>query len=130
MASAVLDASAALAILLGETGSEQVDSAVADGAAISAVNLAEVVGVLTLRGVAAADIRAMLDGLGLEIREFSEEDGYATGLLAPLARGQKLSFGDRACLALGRKMALPVLTGDVDMANAPVGVDPEVILFR
>jgi PIN domain nuclease of toxin-antitoxin system len=130
VASTVLDASAVLASILREEGSERIELAAAEGAAISTVNLAEVVGVLTLRGIAAVDIESLLARLSLEIRPFVEEDGHVTGRMSPLARSHRLSFCDRACLALGRRLGVPVLTGDVAMARAQLGGDPEVVLIR
>lgn len=48
----VVDSSAVIAALTSEPGHELVDAAIGDGAAISAVNLAEVVSVMVRRSVA------------------------------------------------------------------------------
>jgi len=60
MTAAVLDASALLALLLGESDGEKL-RAVLTNSAMTAVNLGEVVGHFARIGSAEADIRLMLD---------------------------------------------------------------------
>ncbi len=110
MSSAVLDASAVLALLQSEPGAAVVQAAVTTGAAISAVNLAEVVGKLADAGVPSAGIRAALAGLGLEIVPLDAALAERVGLLRPATRTAGLSLGDRACLALAEHRGLPALT--------------------
>ena len=50
------------------------------------------------------------------------------GLNRPLTRDAGLSFGDRACLSLGRVKTMPVLTADRAWAQLDVGV--EVVVCR
>jgi PIN domain nuclease of toxin-antitoxin system len=57
--SVALDASALLAMLLGEPGGEKVKAAL-DGAVVGAVNLAEIVSHYAKLGAARSDIEAML----------------------------------------------------------------------
>lgn len=111
MSRVVLDASALLAILNREPGSEQWADAVADGL-ISAVNLSEVVARLLDLGMPVADIRRAIDPLDLEVVPFDAAQAWTAGLLRPATKAAGLSLGDRACLALGRRMRLPVLTAD------------------
>ena len=128
MISAVLDASALLALLLDEPGAKAVQAVLADSV-ISAVNLGEVVGHFARNGVALADIRAVLDPLPVTVHAFDTEQGYTVGVLLPQTRSAGLSLGDRACLALARHLAVPVLTADRvwgDFAEA-VGVEITVI---
>lgn len=40
------------------------------------------------------------------------ELSIAAGLMRPITDPYGLGLGDRFCLALGRKLSLPVLTGD------------------
>jgi ribonuclease VapC len=98
MSTAVLDASALLALLLAEPGGETVRAVLAD-AAISAVNFSEVIGHYVRNGVAEAQIRQVLDPLPLDIVPFDLELAYVAGLLLPATRSAGLSLGDRACLA-------------------------------
>ncbi len=124
----VLDASALLALLNGEAGSELVASVIADGAAISTVNLSEVVTKLSEIGMPETPIHDVLDLLGLEIINFDFEQAYQVGLLRPLTRHAGLSLGDRACLALAKQLGLPALT--TDRAWEGLAVDITVQMIR
>ncbi len=112
MSESVLDASALLALLNREPGYEQVVRAIADGAAVSTVNLAEVVTKLSDRGATEGEIRAAFDSFRFRVLDFDGELAYQTGLLRPLTRQAGLSLGDRACLALGRALGLTVITAE------------------
>lgn len=123
---AVLDASALLAVFGGEPGAERV-RAVLLGATISAVNLAEVVGKLTDRGIAEADIRLAVEGQQLVVISFDGEAAYEAGSLPPATRAMGLSLADRACLALARKAGLPAMTADREWRRVRAGVEVRVI---
>jgi ribonuclease VapC len=125
---AVLDASALLALVLGEPGADKVAMALGD-AAISAVNLAEVTSQYALRGSAAEEIREMMSQFSAYIVPFDEELALAAGALTPVTKPAGLSLGDRACLALALRLGAKALTGDrawVRVADA-VGVEVELI---
>lgn len=100
MSSAVLDASALLALALNEPGQAVVAGAVSAGAVIGTVNLSEVVAKLRENGATEAAIHLALDPLGIAIADFNLDLAYAAGFLRPTTRAVGLSFGDRACLAL------------------------------
>jgi PIN domain nuclease of toxin-antitoxin system len=108
---AVVDASALLALLNAEPGADHVAGAL-PGAVVSAVNLAEVVAKLADAGVPPDEVGEIVAGLGLDVRPFDEALALATGLLRPKTRALDLSLGDRACLALGMHLSLPVVTAD------------------
>ena len=116
-----------LALLNREPGSEQVANVVANGAAISAVNLSEVVTKLYEAGMPEAVIHDVLDLLGLEIVDFNTDQAYQSGLLRALTRHAGLSLGDRGCLVLARELALPALTTDRVWESLNVGVTIQVI---
>ncbi len=122
----VLDASALLALLNSEPGSDVVTTAVAAGASISAVNLAEVVGKLDEIGMPLASIRLALDALGLDVVPFDTELAYATGLLRASTRKAGLALGDRACLALAQREQVDALTTDRSWAGLNLGVSVRV----
>jgi len=107
----VLDASALLALLNDEPGRAVVEAAL-DGAFISAVNLSEVMAKLADRGMAESHARAALNALDLEVVPFDAELAFRAGALRPITRPLGLSLGDRACLALGIYLSLPVLTAE------------------
>ena len=127
MSSAVLDASALLAMLHGEPGGDQVADALDDGAVISAVNLSETVARLTDTGRSPEDIERLIKDTAVEVIPFDEELAYAAGLLRPSTRHAGLSLGDRACLALAQRLGLPALTADRVWQGLSVGVDIRVI---
>jgi len=64
--SVALDASALLAMLLGEPGGEKVKAAL-DGAVVGAVNLAEIASHYAKLGAARSDIEAMLRPLPIRV---------------------------------------------------------------
>src|SRR5687768_7520836 len=107
----VLDASAVLAVLLGERGAEQVE-AVLDDAVIGAVNLAEVAAALVRNGNSAHQARALIAALGCAAIAADEELALEAGFLRSVTDRAGLSLGDRFCLALGRRLNCAVLTAD------------------
>ena len=126
MSRVVLDASALLAVLLQERGGEKVERYLTS-AMISTVNLSEVVATAVERGLMLESVMPGLTRLSLEVIPFDAEQAYLAASLRPATRKLRLSLGDRACLALGLKKGLPVLTADKLWATADVGVQVEVI---
>jgi PIN domain nuclease of toxin-antitoxin system len=128
MTLAVLDASALLALLLGERGDEKVRAVLAQSA-VTAVNLAEVVGHFARNGAAERDIRLVLDPLPIDLVVFDEELAFAAGLLLPATRQAGLSLGDRACLALASRLQVRALTADRSWQGIAetIGVDIDLI---
>jgi PIN domain nuclease of toxin-antitoxin system len=107
----VLVASALLALLNREPGHEEIAQVIPE-AAISAVHLSKVAAKLADNDMPGEAIRETLEGLALEIHDFGQELAFQAGLLGPPTRSRGLSPGDRACLALGQRLNLPVLTTD------------------
>jgi len=122
----VLDASALLALLQLEKGHEKVAAVVAVSRA-SAVNLAEAGSHLTNAGDTLAHVWAQLDSLGVDVVPFDEEQAIETARLRPLTRSLGLSLGDRACLALARKLRSPAMTTDRAWADLHLGIQITVI---
>jgi PIN domain nuclease of toxin-antitoxin system len=127
MIEVVLDASAILALLNKETGSEEVLKFIGK-AAMSTVNLSEVIAKLADAGIPKEDIRQIISHLNLEVIDFNQEQALKSGILRPITKSIGLSFGDRACLALGIILNQPVLTTDRLWVSINVGV--EVRLLR
>lgn len=126
MASVVLDASAVLAHIGGERGSDSIGEVAAD-AFISAVNLAEVISKLMERDLTAHQADAIVYRYGYEVVSFDEGLARLAGALRPATKSLGLSLGDRACLALAQREGLPVLTADRAWAKLAVGVEVKVI---
>ncbi|WP_044076860.1 type II toxin-antitoxin system VapC family toxin [Prochlorothrix hollandica] len=116
MSKVVVDASAVLALLNQENGSETIAQLI-DDAVISAVNLSEVIAKLADAEITEEDIKQILSSLNLEVASFNQEQGFVAGMLRPSTKSIGLSFGDRACLALGISLNLPILTTDRLWAN-------------
>jgi ribonuclease VapC len=133
MAVPVLDASALLAYLRGEPGAEVVSEAIAGGATISTVNLAEALSRSTDNGVNPARLareltdRGLLDG-AIATEPFTVADAVEAARLRPLTRAAGLSLGDRACLALARRLEGVGMT--TDTAWARVELDVPLTLIR
>jgi len=128
----VLDASALLALLKGEPGAERVAEALEQGAYLSAVNLAEVLSKLADWGEDPAEAQARMAQVGLlgaavEVLPFTGEDALEVARLRALTRAYGLSFGDRACLALARRLGLPALTAERAWAELDLGIPVEVL---
>lgn len=129
MTEAVLDASALLAWMQSEPGSDVVQRALAGGGgAMSAVNVAEVCTKLTDRGLPRDEVKAAFLSLELDVRPFDLENAFATAEIRPSTRARGLSLGDRACLALGMALGLPVVT--TDRAWTGLDLDITIILAR
>jgi ribonuclease VapC len=127
----VIDASALLALLQDENGADEVVEAIADGAAISTVNLSEVLAKLAEHGqpavVALGSIHEAAEG-ALQIEPFTEDDAAQAADLRPRSKAQGLSFGDRACLALATRFEVAAVTADRDWQKlADVGVAVKLI---
>jgi ribonuclease VapC len=122
----VLDASALLAMLRSEAGTERVEPRL-EGSGIGAVNLSEVVAKLIEDGVPEVEIRAAVGRLQLDVHPFDREQAYAAGVLRQATRGLGLSFGDRACLALAQRLGGTALTADWSWARLELDIRVEVI---
>ena len=126
MASAVLDASAILAVLNSEPGAELVISTL-DDAVVSIVNYAEVVSKLIERGAALTQVRLAFSKLGIRIVGYDVALADRTGELRVQTKHLGLSLADRACLALAEQEDAPVLTSDRKWARLMLGVEVTVI---
>lgn len=128
----VLDASALLAYLYDEPGAVEVDGALAANAVISSANLAEVLEKLTEDG---SSPQKALDRLAehgivggpLAIEQLTEHDAVVMAELRPRTRRLGLSLADRACLALGTRLNLAVMTADRAWADLDIGVEVQLI---
>lgn len=109
----ILDASAVLAFLQDESGSEKVDMVLSEGRAIiSAVNYAEIVDKLFEARLTEASVKIVMENLELQIEPLDEKQAWQTGMLRMSTREFGLSLGDRACLALAHIKKLPIITAD------------------
>lgn len=125
----VLDASALLAVLQGERGSEHVIP-VLKGSVISAVNYSEVLKKLIERGDDIGVAMFHIESVKVVVKAFDKQHARRTAELWPSAKQFGLSLGDRACLALGALLDAEVMTTDRRMADAVQGVRVQLIRDR
>ncbi len=121
-----IDASALLALIYDESGSERVAAAL-DGACISTVNLAEVVGRLARDGFPTERVVRLVEASALELVPFSVEHALLVGSLERTTRFVGLSLADRACLALAAERRIPALTADRSWSRLDLGVEIRLI---
>jgi PIN domain nuclease of toxin-antitoxin system len=128
----VLDASALLAYLWNEPGADVVREALSRRATMSTVNWAEVLSRLADLGdgpdAASRELAAQgIPGGLLEIVALTEEDALTIARLRPVTRAHGLSLAERACLATGRRLGVPVLTADRNWRGLSIEVTVQVI---
>lgn len=109
----VFDASALLAVLFSEPGSDRASDLLEEGdAVVSAVNQGEVVARLMDRGVGRDEADLAWRSLRIAVLPFTAEHALSSGLLRPSTRALGLSLGDRCCLALAQSLNADVVTAD------------------
>ena len=123
----VADASAMLAALKNEPFGN-VDPRELVGAAISAVNLCEVLSKLHDDGLSEAQAETAVSAMDLRVVPFDERQARAAARLRWVTRHAGLSLGDRACLSLGERLGCPVVTADRVWASLNLGV--EIVVIR
>ena len=126
----VLDASALIALIKGEPGHRRVSEALAGTAAMTTINFAEVATWIARRNGNERQIRSVLSDLSFPLTAVDADLAVHMGLLARLTAKSGLSLGDRACLALARRMDAPALTSDRNWAEVAAAAGVEVELIR
>lgn len=126
MSDYVLDASAVIAAIQNEPGVDHV-RALIDRAAISAVNLAEVIAKLQDQGVEDALIDLVMAELDLAVVPFDAPQAVIAGKLRRATKAQGLSLGDRACLAAAQTTGAIAVTADRAWVEIDTGVSVELI---
>lgn len=106
----VMDASAILAFLQGEDGSEMVESALLEGAQCGSANWSEVAQKVLAAGRDWEVVRALLSSYEVRVEPVTVDD--AEWAARRWKRGEGLSLADRLCLALAERADAQVLTAD------------------
>lgn len=113
MSDYVLDASAVIAYLQQEPGWPRVETLIHEHRCLLlAVNLAEVLSRLSDWNVPVHELKQHLDGLELITVPLDAELAELTADLRQSTRPLGLSLGDRACLALAKKLGAIAVTAD------------------
>lgn len=125
----VFDASAALAFLRQEPGADRVAAAL-EGSLLTTVNLVEVLTPYARHGVSPRQIETILAALKSEIVDFDAELAIDAAQMIGATRPAGLSLGDRACLALAKRLGVPALTADRAWATIAEAAGVEIVLIR
>ncbi len=123
----MLDASALIASMEGESGYVIADACISQGSAVSAINLAEVHQYLMHSGMDTAEARDRLDSYQLFVVPFDREIAHACGALEMATRDVGLGIADRACLATAAVHGFTAVTADQTWKTINVGIPIEFI---
>lgn len=105
----VLDSSALLAYLQGESGADRVREYLSEGGVVSAANWSEVA--QKMRRVDTWTIgRSLLMSFPLQVSPVTVDEAEAAA--AMWEEGTRLSLADRLCLSLADRLELPALSAD------------------
>jgi PIN domain nuclease of toxin-antitoxin system len=123
----VFDASAILALLQQETGSEKLTEDLQKNAVASTVNLAEVQTKLVKKGIEPNDAWESTLSTISEAEPYTSRQAMIAGSLVAKTEKYGLSLGDRSCLALAIVLKAPVYTTEQVWKNLKVGIPIHVI---
>lgn len=128
----VLDASALIAFLQGEPGSDVVEDVLTDAGkqkVAHAVNLCEMYYHFLRQNDEATAESAVATIMGLKVAIREDMDGVFWRKVGKLKRAHTLSLGDCLCIALAMRLSGEIVTSDHHEMNAlvPLGLCP--ILF-
>jgi ribonuclease VapC len=127
MSVAVLDSSAVLAVILDEPGAEVVRALTSSAKVISAVNFEDVRTKLIDRGLRPHEALEAISRMRLQVEAFTDADAVMASDLRTDTKEAGLSLGDRACLALGKRLNAVVVTADRVWKDLQVRVRVELI---
>ena len=102
---------------------------------MSTANLAEALSKLADRGADPGEVAAQLEERGvlgglIEVEPLTAEDSIAIAEMFNSTREHGLGLGARACLALGRRLGLPVMTADRAWTGLEEALGVQVHAFR
>ncbi len=109
----VLDASAILAVLYGESGEEEIRNRITGvRVLVSTVNLSEVAAKLAEGGFDEREAREAVGVLGLQVHPLNEDAAYLAGMLRITTRERDMGVADRVCVAVARTIKATAVTTD------------------
>lgn len=123
----VVDSSVAIAFIQEELGQDVAAQYLEGAPIISAVNFSEIIFVGFKNGYDKLSKSELLQLLPTVV-DFNADQAFTAASLHPITKKYGLSFADRACLALGKSMNLPIITADKVWKELDVGV--EIIVIR
>jgi PIN domain nuclease of toxin-antitoxin system len=129
--SAVLDASAVLAVVRDEGGADVVEQVLLDGGcSICVVNWMEVAERAIAVELDPRPYRDMLLQAGVRFEPLTLADADRGAALRAPTKSAGLSLADRCCLALAHRLGCPAYTADAAWNRLGDGVDVDVRLIR
>jgi PIN domain nuclease of toxin-antitoxin system len=138
VAVAVLDASAVVALVMRERGFEVVRRVVTAGAVVASTGMTETLATCRRKGHrrTSDDLMADLIELGIRVEPLIEDDCLEMDFLLRRSDQERarnpelgaLSLGDVACIAIARRLKLPVVASDGTWELLDVGVT--ILAFR
>ena len=119
----IIDSSALLAYILGEPGSDRVESLLETSLFISTVNYVESILRLKRQGVSLTSAVQKIETTNLRVIDFTQLFARKAAAI-DVSGNMVLSLGDRACLGTAIGLGLPVVTADRAWAklNLPIKV--------
>ncbi len=127
--SVVLDASALLALLRGEAGAEKVEGALTQ-ARMSVVSMAEVASHYHKLGMPDEAVDRMLRSLPIVLVPADAALARDAARLSARTLEGGLSLGERFCLALAKRDALPAWTADRAWKEIAAAAEVKVVTIR
>ena len=125
----ILDSSAVLAVLRGETGAGVVLESMPDGV-ICAINLGEVVQVQIREGKTRKQAAAVINELQIAVVDVDADLAIYAAELRMKVLKQGISQADSICLALAKREGAVALTGDRKWLEVAEMLGVEVRLIR
>ena len=130
MSTCVIDTSAILAYAFAEKGAAKVERCIDAGASASALTIQEAISKLCQTGMTQDEAEELVRSLGLDVRPLDLALAFKAGGMFALTKPFGLSHGDRACLALGQALALPVVTADKAWSKVAKDLGIRIEQFR
>ncbi|MBD8555137.1 type II toxin-antitoxin system VapC family toxin [Rhizobium sp. CFBP 8762] len=130
MSACVIDTSAIIAYLNEEPGAVIAEEWLDKGAAVSTLCVQEAITILVRRGVDRDAAAEVMTALGVKAYPLDFDLAVDGGALITQTQSKGLSHGDRACLALARKLKLPTVTTDRIWSEIADEVGVKVVLIR
>jgi len=126
MADYVLDASALLAIAFSEPGADAALARMASSC-VSAVNYSEACAKMVDKGFRPEEAFGWLEALRIDVVGFDRSDAARAAALRQATRTSRLSFADRACIALAAERKAIAITTDRAWAGLDLPCSIELI---
>jgi ribonuclease VapC len=124
----ILDSSALIALIKNEKGAEIVEQLLGQ-IVMSTLNISEAAGILIDLGMPEEECKNSIEPYVDLVVPLDMEQSFEMAYLKKLTSNKGLSIGDRACIALGIKMKLPIYTADKIWATLQLE-GAEIILIR